>query len=169
MTPLYAPGEAERWKKRAGRSRAAAWCCVAAGTAVCAALCTRVNTGNAHRMLITVIAVFTLAGWAGILLRRLAYAPARAEAGHTANLLSGAGEAKKYEGIILAWGDAFTIPRSVTVRRLTLQSGEEQTVLHVDARRAGRLPAVGARVGLETCRKFVTAYEVLNEADETGV
>lgn len=158
---MYAAGDAEKWKKRAGRVRAAAWGCLLAGTAACVFLCTKVNTGNAHRLLITVIAVFALAGWAAILLRRLFYAPARAEAAHVSNLLTG--EKEEYEGIVSGWDREFTIPRGIAVRRLILRQGEEPMALHVDARRAHLLPPPGTKVRLEARRKFVTGWEALHE------
>lgn len=163
MTALYTPKEAERWKKRAKRSRAAQGCLLAAGLAACVCLCARVNTLNAHRMLLTVIAVSTLSGWAAILVRRLVWAPARAEAAHTAGLESEQKEV--YRGVLSAPGDVFFIPRGIAARRVRLEGGEETPILSVDARRLGLLPPAGTPVRVETARKFIVAWEAWHEKD----
>ena len=163
MTALYTPKEAERWKKRTKRSLAAQGCLLAAGLGACVCLCARVNTLNAHRMLLTVIAVSTLSGWAAILLRRLVWAPARAEAAHTAGLENETTET--YRGVLSAPGDVFFIPHGITACRVRLEGGEDVPVLSVDARRIPLLPPAGTPVRVETARKFIVAWEAWDEKD----
>ena len=104
-------------------------CLLAAGLGACVCLCARVNTLNAHRMLITVIAVSTLSGWAAILLRRLVWAPARAEAAHTAGLENETTET--YQGVLSAPGDVFFIPHGITA--FTIDGVTADTGLDGDA------------------------------------
>jgi hypothetical protein len=161
MTPLYTPGEAERWRRRARRSQQALWCLACGGLAGCIGLCFHVQTGNAQSLFFCVIALSTLAGWAVILLRGLVTVPARAQAQHTAGIAAGEGE--EYRGVLFVERDAFAIPRGITVKKAYLEESGERILLQADAGRAARLPANGTRVRVTAVRKYITAFEVCDE------
>lgn len=158
MTPLYSAEEAEQWKKRAGACRLAAVLILALAFAGCVLMCFFVRTANAHAMLLRVIALSTLGGWAWLLLRHFVMIPARAEARHTWDVLRE--QETERQGVLTVTEDVFQIPRSITVRRLALSHGEKTEILHVDERRAALLPPSGTAVAVRLARKYVTAFEV---------
>lgn len=160
MTVFYTAEEMEKQKRRAGWSGAAAWACLGLGWLACAALCFFVRTGNARQMLFLIIGLATLSGWVFILLRQLICVPAQAEVHHMAGILEG--ETEAYEGTLLLSPGAFQIPRSIAVRKVMLNQGEETVSLNVDARLAQRLPRNGSLVRVQTVRKYITGFEVLH-------
>ena len=163
MTRFYSKEEMERYRRRAVWSGAAAWGALALGWLACAVLCFFVNTANARRMLIWMIGLSTVSGWAFILLRQLVYAPAHADASHMAGILADEAEkTEEFEGLLRLSPGAFQIPKSIAVRRATLTNSEESTSLTVDASLARRLPPDGSRVRVQTVRKYITGYEVFH-------
>ncbi|MBQ9263456.1 MAG: hypothetical protein IJ189_04510 [Clostridia bacterium] len=162
MKRLYTPEKMAQWKKRARVSGGAVCALMAAALAACVYLCAQVRTGNAGRMLRYVIGLFTLSGWVSIVLLRFCYRPAQAEYRHMAGIL--AGETEEHAGTVAWLPGAFSIPKSITIRKaiLTKEDGETET-LNVDVRLADTMPPSGAAVRLETVRKYITAYEVQHE------
>lgn len=158
MKHLYTPEEARRWKARASRTKAFSIGALALALAVCILLCTRVTTANAQTLLLWAIALFTLAGWTAILLMYLVYAPARAQAVHIGGMVSA--EAECAEGVLTLLKETFPIPKSITVRKATLQTAEGPVSLSVSAALARQLP-VGVPLRVMTVRRFITAYEVI--------
>lgn len=158
MKHFYTPEEALKWSRRAFRIRAFAITLVALALVVCIILCTQVNTANAQTMLGLCILLFTLAGWAGILLLYYGYAPARALSDHIGGMLTG--EAVPMEGVLTVHRESFRIPKSVTVRKATLQTADGPVSLSVSAALAPQLPQDGAPVRLLTVRKYIAGFEV---------
>ena len=159
MTVLYTEAEMLKMKRRADWSGAVSWGALAAGWLACAALCFFVRTGNAKRMLFLVIALSTVSGWVFILLRQMVYAPAHGEARHMAGILADETEAE-YEGVLRLSPGAFQIPKSIAVRKVSIQQDEDNISLNIDARLARRLPPDGTSVRVMTVRKYITAFEV---------
>ena len=161
MVLLYSNEEKNRMKKRAMICLAAA--CVVLGGAfiACVVLCAQVRTANAERLLYWVIGLFTLAGWAFILLLSLGYWPFQAEYRHMEGILNGPEEMA--EGRLTVSPVTFRIPKSIVICKAALTSGEETKTLNVDARLAKTLPKNGSHVRIKTVRKYITAVEVARD------
>lgn len=159
MIRLYTPESARRWKRRASLALGLAFGLVGLGLAVCIFLCTRVNTANSQALLFACIAVFTLCGWACILLLTFAYAPAKAQAIHIGGMFSA--QSETFEGVLTVHRESFRIPKSVTVRKATLQTAEGDFSLNVCAALVPQLPRNGATVRLTAVRRYITGYEVI--------
>lgn len=159
MKRLYTPAEAQRWRRRTGISLAFCVALAVLVPAVCILLCTRVNTANATRLLLTNIVLFTAAGWAVILTLYYLYAPAKAQALHIEGMLSE--EPQVYEGVYSLHPGAFHIPKSITVRSAAIASDEGSASLHVSAALARQLPPSGTMLRVWTVRRFIIAYEVI--------
>lgn len=158
MNRLYTPEAAQRWKRRASLTRIMAPGLVALALIVCIILCAMVNTSNAQRMMLSCMGLFTLAGWACILLLYYVYAPAQAQALHIGGMFTQAEE--EHEGLLTVHRDSFRIPKSVTVRKATLDTADGPLSLSVSAALAGQLPQNGTKVRVWTVRRFIVAYEV---------
>lgn len=159
MIRLYTLEAAQQWKRRAWLTFALALGLVALALVVNIVLCTMVNTGNAVALQTACIALFTLAGWACILLLYFVYAPAKAQAVHMAGMFSAPGES--YEGVLTVHRDSFHIPRSVTVRKATLETAQGPVSLSVSAGLVHKLPKNGSALRVTTVRKYITGYEVI--------
>lgn len=159
MKRLYTPEEAQRWRRRTRISLA--FCIVLAVLvlAVCILLCTRVNTANASRLLLTNIILFALAGWTVILTLYYVYVPAKAQTVHIEGLL--AEEPQLHEGIYTLQESTFRIPKSITVRSVSIATEEGAASLHVSAALARQMPPSGTRLHVWTVRRFIIAYEVI--------
>ena len=95
--------------------------------------------------------------------------PARAKARHLEMLVNG--EPEEYEGILRMTGRPVQVPKSIRVRRVTLE-GEaspnpteepEKKRLNLDENMAGRMPADGSRVRVRAVNDYITGLEVLEE------
>ena len=161
MTELYTAKEIKKMLVRAGKSRLAALGVFGAGMAGCAGLCFLVNTGNAHALFLTVLCLSCASGWGAILINSLVSAPARAQAAHMKNTLSGKPEV--YSGILRLDKTVLQIPRSIAIQKVYLENGEEPVTLSLNARYASRLPLNGTRVAVLAAHKYVIAYEVQDE------
>jgi len=148
-----------RAKRCAGAILALAGLCLAS----CIYLCSCVRTGNAAALLVCVVALSTLAGWAAMCLLVFVYAPARAQSGHIAGILKE--ETAQHEGEIFLRREKLHIPQSIDICKVRLISGEEEIRLNVNARFAHELPPDGTRVRVTTARKFITAFEVAHEKE----
>lgn len=159
MKLLYTTEEAQRWRRRASLALAVSAGAVALALAVCIVLCTQVSTANSHTLLLCAIAIFTLAGWTGILLLSFVHAPAKAQAEHIRGIL--AEESQLQEGVLTLHPDSFRIPGSITVRKATLLTADGPVALNVSARLVRKLPGSSAHLRVWTVRRFITAYEVI--------
>ncbi len=79
------------------------------------------------------------------------------------NILSG--QEEEMEGCLSLSPLAFQIPKSVLVRKATLQDGEEAKTLNLNARFIKRMPPSGTAVRIKAAKKFITAIEVRHEND----
>ena len=163
MIFLYTDHETERERKKAKVCLLSAGGILLAALTACVVLCFHVRTGNESRLFKLTVALFTLAGWTAILLYSLGYKPAQAEYRHREHILKG--ESQAYEGVLTVSGGAFRIPKSITVKKAAIATGEETVRLNLDASLAGRMPPDGTKVRVLTVRQYITAFEVCDEKD----
>lgn len=159
MKKLYSMEAANEWLKKARQRKYIMLGVGILSLAVCIFLCTQVTFFNQDRLLLPVIVLSVIAGWAVMLLYVFAYAPARARAEHMKGIM--AGEEEVFSGVLQRTGETFSIPKSVTVKKIRLQMGEESILLHAESAVARQLPADGTRVQVSAVRKFITGYEVI--------
>ena len=155
MISLYSQADALRMDRRAKVSLYVSIGLLLSALIICIVLCAQVNTGNAERMLYTVI------GWIAILLLRLIYFPSAAVCRHMKSIIGGAEE--ELEGFLSLSPAPFQIPKGILARKVSLAvEGEEETrKLNINDRFVKKLPPDGTRVRVRTVRKFITAIEVL--------
>ncbi len=159
MKKLYSMEAAKEWLKKARQRKYIMLGVGILSLAVCIFLCTQVTFFNQDRLLLPVIVLSVIAGWVVMLLYVFAYAPARARAEHMKGIM--AGEEEVFSGVLQRTGESFSIPKSVTVKKIRLQMGEESILLHAESAVARQLPADGTRVQVSAVRKFITGYEVI--------
>lgn len=158
MTRLYTKEKADQLRRKADQARTAAWLTAASALTACIVMCCLVRTANAGALQITVISVSVLAGWAVILLTALVTRPARAEAEHMLGLL--ADTPQEHEGILTLKPDWVSIPKSITVRKVSLEENGSTLSLNLNSRMVSALPENGSRVRLLTVRSYIIAIEV---------
>ena len=164
--------------KTRNRSRTSAWVFrgLAAGTLILfIILCLMTRTANARILLWIMLISMTLLGWTGIVMYTGWVCPARAKARHLELLQSG--ETEEHEGILRLSETPVRIPKSVWIRRVTLE-GEtplnpaeepEKIRLNLEERLADRMPADGSRIRVQSVHGYITAMEVLaEESAESG-
>jgi len=159
MIRLYTPEAARYWQRRAWLTFSISLGLVALATIINIILCGQVNTANATTLQLTCIGLYALSGWACILLLYFVYAPARAMATHIGGMFSAESEA--YEGTLTVHRESFHIPKSVTVRKATLETADGPLSLSVSAGLVHKLPKNGSTVRVTTVRKYITGYEVI--------
>lgn len=159
MKQLYTADEARRWRRRTRVSMTVCAVLSAAALFVCILLCTRVTTANARQLLLTNVALFTLAGWTDILVLYCIHAPAKALATHMESML--AEERQVHEGVYTLKPGTFHIPGSVTVRSVSLMTEEGPVSLNLSAALVRQLPPDGTNLRVQTVRRFIIAYEVI--------
>lgn len=159
MIVFYSQADTLRMGRRAKISLFLSCALIVSALIVCIALCMRVNTGNAERMLYTVIGLFTLAGWIAILLFRLVYLPSAAGYRHMKSILCG--EETEMEGTLTLTPAAFQIPKGILARKVKLTGEDESCTLNLDSRNVKKLPPEGTRVRVRVVRKFIMAIEEL--------
>ncbi len=163
MKTWYSPQAAQRMRGRSNRWFYGILAILALSLAVCIFLCTRVRTGNANRLLVTVVALVTAAGWAALLLNVFVRRPAKAQAEHLQGLLEA--EEECLTGTFTLGKEVIAIPGSIEVRKLRLDTGEEKCSYNLNAAFARHLPPEGTQVRLTVRRSFVTGCEVISRED----
>ncbi len=114
---LYSREALSRLRRNNGRWTAAVAALAGAALLACVVLCFCVRTRNASAMLLRIIAVSTLGGWAVIALWLNVVLPGRREAEHEAHMLDGPSEFD--EGVVTVSRELLRIPKSA---RLLLRS-----------------------------------------------
>ena len=158
--------------KLQNRSRTGTWVFrgLAAGTlALFIFLCLIIRTANARYVTWAMIISMTLLGWLCIGLYMNLVRPVRAKARHLDMLLSG--EPEEFEGILRMSSRAVQVPKSIRVRRITLEGAEspnptegpKKKYLNLDESMTGRMPADGSRVRVQAVNDYITGMEVLEE------
>lgn len=122
------------------------------------------NAGTVHRALIISTA---LLGWACIILWVTGVKETRTQLAHLDMLREGEKEFR--EGAVTLTRDSVQIPKSIRIRKVLLDSGEEEPKrLNLDEQWVSRLPPDGSRVRLALAHSYIAGVEVLREAPETG-
>ena len=129
-------------------------------------MCLLTRTANARIMFIVMLASMIPAGIICILLYCLRVRPDRAAVKHTRMLLDG--ETETAEGEFLYAGGPVQIPGSVRVLPVILRNGEESRRLHLDETLAGRMPAEGTRIRVQTVSRYITGAEAMDGGSGSG-
>ena len=157
MTSLYKKEQLNRVKRKDQTGRALVWGLSAVSLSACVALCLNTRMGNERTMYLSVVAVSILGGWTVIALLFFYWLPWRAERRHMEGILQG--EEEEAVGV-LHWTDTlFAIPRSITVRKMNLETDQGLLSLQADERLIRALPKSGARVRVRFVRRYITAWE----------
>ena len=161
MKALYTEEMTEKRRTRAKRNARIAAGLLLGGLAACVFLCTRVHTGNAARLQWLTVAVSTVTGWAALLTCHLSVIPERAAYRHEEGILKG--EPAEISGVLYREPGTFTLPKSITIQKLRMETEEGPVTLSVQADKAKLLPPDGTRVKAVTVRKYITAFEAEHE------
>ena len=164
MTFFFNDEAIRKSRARAGRYRRILPATGAAFLILFIVLCALTRTGNARIMLFLSMGMMIAAGWAIIALWLFAAEPARAEERHLDGLAKGETEIR--EGRITLDSDVFRIPKSVRVRKVRLETGEDEPLsLNLNERFTPSMPANGSLVRVQVVHKFITGIEVLEEGN----
>ena len=126
-------------------------------------LCLFIRTGNARAMHPVLLIGTAVPGAAAIIVNVLCARPARQELKHLEMLRSGHQDIR--EGTLTVTRDSFRIPKSVRVRRVILDTGDERpALLNVDERWVGRMPPDGSKVRLATVHSYIAGAETCEYA-----
>ena len=157
MTSLYTKEQLNRVKRKDQSGRALVWGLSAVSLAACVALCLNTHMGNERTMYLSVVALSILGGWTVMALLFFYWLPWRAERRHMEGILQGEEE----EAIgVLRWTDTlFAIPRSITVRKMNLETDQGLFSLQADERLIRALPKSETRVRVRFVRRYITAWE----------
>lgn len=127
-------------------------------------LCLFIRTCNARTMHPVLLTATAVSGAAAIIIYVLFTRPARQELKHLEMLRNGSQDVR--EGILTVTRESFRIPKSVRVRRVILETGEERpALLNVDERWVGRMLPDGSRVRLTTVHSYIAGAEICERAD----
>ncbi len=159
MIHLYTEEKLHALKKRAKAFTLILILLMAVSLALSVVMCFFVKTANASKLLLTIITVMTLSGWTGILLLNFACLPYIRESKHMDHILTE--EKFSYEGEISVSPMVFAIPKSIEIRKVTLKSGGDETVLSVNHKYAALLPANGTVVRVKAAKGYITEAEVI--------
>ena len=155
--------ELSAWKRRDKRLTAAFRILAAATVIVFIVLCRLVRTENAQIMHPILIAATAVLGWSCIAVYQLGIKEARTQRGHLDMLLQGEKEFR--EGRLTLTRDTIRIPKSIEIRKVLLDTGEEEPArLNLDERWVSRMPRDGSRVRLALAHSYIAGVEVLEES-----
>ncbi|MBE5792207.1 MAG: hypothetical protein IJN21_04425 [Clostridia bacterium] len=158
MTQFYTEKKLLFLKKRAGILRAFLIVLMTIALFAAIVMCFFVSSKTAGKLLLAIIIEFTLSGWISILVLNLAYLPAVREYRHMEHIIKE--EKHSSEGYISLSPMEFQIPKSISIRKLTLTDGENIETLSVNSRFAGALAKSGY-VRVQHAKGYVTGIEVI--------
>ena len=155
---LSALKRSERWLVIAFR----VFVCLTA--AVFIALCLMIRTENSGAMHWVLIASTTMFGWICIGLYFPGIREARIQIGHMEMLRDGTAEMR--EGRIALTRESIQIPKSIRIRKVLLDTGEEEPKrLNMDEKWIRKLPSDGSLVHLAIVHSYIAGIETLEEAE----
>lgn len=157
MTFLYSPEKLKRTERREKTGRALVWGLSFVFLAACVFFCLNTRMGNEREMMTAAVVLSVLGGWTVMGIAFFYWLPARAEYRHMQGILEG--QEEEAEGVLRRTDSWFSIPRSVTVRRILLTQDGGELALQADAPLCRLLPPDGTRVRVRTVRRFITAWE----------
>lgn len=131
-------------------------------------LCLLIRTENAQTMHWVLMLSTILLGWACILLWTLGIKESRTQLGHLEMILEG--EKDFLEGTVSLTRDSIQIPKSIQIRKVLLNTGEETPQrLNLDERWIPRLPPDGSKVRLALTHSYIAGVELLERPDSTSL
>ena len=158
MIEFYTPDSLILWKKRAKRLQAFLIVLMTLSLLAAIVMCFFVSSKTAGRLLSAIIIEFTLSGWIAILVLNLHYLPAHREYRHILHIIH---EDKiSSEGEISVSPMEFPIPKSISIRKVTLKDGEDTQTFSVNSRFVNLLPKSG-RVRIQHAKGYITGIEVI--------
>lgn len=127
--------------------------------ATCVVLCCRLTTANADRTQLLVCGISALAGWVVIFFMSRFVLPGRRELAHLRSLQD---EPRvRVCGAVTMEPGCVRIPRSITVRKLRVQTEAGSKRVSVNVRGVKNLPPLPATLALYTAHDYVVAWEVV--------
>ena len=154
--------ELSAWKCRDKRLTAVFRILAAVTVIVFIILCRLVRTENARTIHPVLMGATAVLGWICIIVYQLGIKEARTQCGHLDMLLQGEKEFR--EGRLTLTRDTIRIPKSIEIRKVLLDTGEEEPVrLNLDERWVSRMPRDGSRVRLAVTHGYIAGVETLEE------
>ena len=155
--------ELSAWKNRDKRLTAVFRILIVLAFIAFIVLCLLVRTENADTLHPVLIAVTAVMGWICIAVYQLGIKEARTQAGHLDMLLQG--EKTFREGRITLTRESIRIPKSIRIRKILLETGEEEPArLNLDERWISCMPPDGSRVRLALAHSYIAGVETLEQA-----
>ena len=156
--------ELKRREEREKRCSAASLILSACTLAVFIILCTQVRTENASAMHLALILSTAVLGWGCITLYMYGVKDSRTQLGHLKMLREG--EKEILEGRLTVTDESIQIPRSIRIRKVLLDTGEEEKLrLNLDEAWVSRMPPDGSLVRLAMAHSYVAGIEVMERAE----
>ena len=156
MTPLYSPEDLSRLERKIRNTRLFCWTLGLAALIACIVLCVLTDSGNAGRMEPACVAIWTIAGWLVLYLRRFTLAETRFERQH-AGMLS-QGEAEKLRGRVTVTQERLRIVNSIRITIVLLENEEGKHRLKVCSSRAKALREAGDVLTLYLVNGYIAGY-----------
>ncbi len=164
-TELYRPGDPDALNRKRRIWMAAVYVIAAAALVACVSFCLRTGAANAARMEAYAVAVSSVSGWVVIYLLAFRVAALRREEEHARRML--AGKRETVSGRVTLAARETQIPRSIAVRRVTVEGGERPLRLLADAKRCAELARAlnggAAELELDVVGGYVAAFRVCHE------
>ena len=158
MIEFYTPDSLILWKKRANLLKAILITLMTVSLLAAIVMCFFVSSKTAGRLLSAIIIECTLSGWIAILVLNLHYLPAHREYRHILHIIYE--EKISSEGEISVSPMEFPIPKSISIRKVTLKDGEDTQTFSVNSRFVNLLPKSG-RVRVQHAKGYITGIEVI--------
>ena len=153
---LYSDADIGRLQKRLTGWKVGLGVLAAVGLAICVTLAALTRTANASAMELSAVLTSTVFGWVVIYFAIFEVTPRRRELGHVMMLRSG--ERQRLEGTVTVTDERLIIRRSIAIRRVQVQSGDQvQGALVIDTR-AEALKNAGA-AAVYIVNGYVAAYD----------
>ena len=157
MIPLYGPEDLRRLDNRIRFTRCLCWALGLAALAVCVTMCCLTTTGSAGRLELCCIAVWTLAGWVVLYLRRFTVAEARLERQH-AEMLSRGEAPETLRGRVTVTAEKLRIVGSIRITIVLLENESGTRRLKVCTSRARKLREAGEKLTLYLSNGYIRGY-----------
>ena len=158
MIEFYTPTSLIQCKKRTKRLQAFLIVLMTLSLLAAIVMCFFVSSKTAGRLLSAIIIECTLSGWISILVLNLHYLPAHREYRHILHIIHE--EKISSEGEISLSPMEFPIPKSISIRKVTLKDGEDTQTFSVNSRFVNLLPKSG-RVRIQHAKGYITGIEVI--------
>ncbi len=161
MTPLYGPEDIRRLEQKRTISAALCWLLGLGGLTVCVTLCALTNTGNARRMELLCIAVWVLAGWVLLYLRRFVLRESLLELQHARMLLQG--DAEALHGRVRVTKERLRIVNSIRITMVELENKRNEPRPRVCAYREKPLRNAGEEQAIWLVNGYIAGYGPVGE------